>query len=168
MPRPQATRLSADALRAIEDDPRLTPDRLAAVLGVSPDEARDELQKAETQGIILGYRAIIDWDKAGEDRVQAWVELRVVPQQGIGFDGIAERIARFDETVSVYLLSGSYDIGLIVQAPTMHEVSNFVAEKLATMEGVQSTVTHFIMRRYKVQGATTTHHESGDRLAVSA
>ncbi|HET9199599.1 MAG TPA: Lrp/AsnC family transcriptional regulator [Dehalococcoidia bacterium] len=157
----------SNILKALEDDARLTPERLGKLTGLSPQEASAEVEKAERNGVILGYRTIIDWDRTAEDLVQAWVELRVVPQQGTGFDAIAERIARFDEAHSVFLLSGSYDVGLIVQARTMHDVSNFVAEKLATMEGVQSTVTHFIMRRYKVQGVQTVSHDSTERLAVS-
>ena len=156
-----------DLLRAIEGDPRITPERLGKLTGLSAEEAQAEIAKAEANGVILGYRTIIDWDRTEEDLVQAWVELRVVPQQGTGFDAIAERISRFEEAHSVFLLSGSYDVGLIVQARTMHDVSNFVAEKLATMEGVQSTVTHFIMRRYKVQGVQTVSHDTAERLAVS-
>ncbi|MEX2237004.1 MAG: Lrp/AsnC family transcriptional regulator [Dehalococcoidia bacterium] len=157
----------SDILKALEKDARLTPELLGKAIGLSESETRDRLEEAEKQGVILGYRTIIDWDRAGEDRVQAWIELRVVPQQGVGFDAIAERVARFDEALSVYLLSGSYDIGLIVEARTMHDVSNFVAENLATLEGVQSTVTHFIMRRYKVQGAQTNPHDTSERLPLS-
>jgi DNA-binding Lrp family transcriptional regulator len=156
-----------DLLRALEEDARLTPERLGKMAGVGPDEARQMVEDAERRGVILGYRTIVDWDRAGEETVAAWVELRVVPQQRVGFDAIAERIARFDEAVSVYLTSGTYDVGLLVQGRTMHDVSNFVAEKLATMEGVQSTVTHFIMRRYKVQGALTSPHDSGERQPLT-
>jgi DNA-binding Lrp family transcriptional regulator len=156
-----------DVLRALESDARLSADTIAKMAGVPREQAVATIAEAEKQGVILGYRTIIDWDRAGEDTVSAWVELHVVPQQGTGFDAIAERIARFDEALSVYLTSGTYDIGLIVQCRTMHEVSNFVAEKLATLEGVRSTVTHFIMRRYKVQGALTAAHDSGDRLPLS-
>lgn len=156
-----------EILEALEGDARLSPERLATMTGVSTEEAAEAVARAEHDRTILGYRTIIDWDQAGEDRVLAWVELRVVPQQRTGFDAIAGRIARFDEALSVYLTSGTYDIGLIVEGRTMHDVSNFVAEKLATMEGVQSTVTHFIMRRYKIQGVVVAHPESSERLPLS-
>ncbi|MPZ24128.1 MAG: Lrp/AsnC family transcriptional regulator [Dehalococcoidia bacterium] len=156
-----------DLLRALEQDARLSPETLARALGTTADEAKAQIAEAENDGVILGYRTIIDWDKAGEETVMAWVELRVVPQQRVGFDAISERIARFEQAVSVYLTSGTYDVGILVRGRTMHDVSNFVAETLATMEGVQSTVTHFIMRRYKVEGSLTSQRDSDERLPVS-
>ncbi|HEY8492184.1 MAG TPA: Lrp/AsnC family transcriptional regulator [Dehalococcoidia bacterium] len=154
-------------LEALEQDARLSPARLAKLTGLSEEEVRALVAEAERTGVIQRYKTVVNWDKLGDETVWAWVELKVQPQRDVGFQHIADRIARYPEARSVYLVSGTYDIGVLVTGKTMHDVSNFVAEKLATMEPVQSTVTHFIMRRYKEDGEILAGALQGDRLPVS-
>jgi len=103
-------------------------------------------------GTILKYKAIIDWPKLGKEDIWALIEVRVTPQRGVGFDAIAERIYQFPEVYSAYLVSGTYDLAILVRGKTLHEVAGFVAQKLAPLEEVQSTVTHFLLKRYKESG----------------
>ena len=156
-----------DVLALLEQDARTTPERIAQATGRSAAEVREAIARAERDGLILRYGALVDWDRAGREEVWAWIELKVSPEPDLGFDAVASRIAKFPQTWSVYLTSGTYDIGVLVRAATMREISNFVSQKLATLGPVQSTVTHFIMRRYKVNGAVFERPAEGDRLAVA-
>jgi DNA-binding Lrp family transcriptional regulator len=156
-----------DILEALEQDARLSVERLAKLTGRSEEEVRALVAEAEASGLIQRYKTVVNWDKLGDEMVWAWVELKVQPQRDVGFQHIADRIARYREARSVYLVSGTYDIGVLVVGKSMHDISNFVAEKLATMEAVQSTVTHFIMRRYKEDGEILAGALQGDRLPVS-
>ena len=142
-----------DVLRVLEADARTTPEQIAVMTGRPLDEVAAIIKQAESDGILLGYRAQVNWDKAGESQVWALIEVKVTPQRDFGFDAIAERIYRFPETHSMYLVSGQYDLAVMVAGHTMQEVSGFVSAKIATIEGVQGTVTHFLMKRYKEGGS---------------
>jgi len=141
-----------EILRILEKDARATPEQISTMTGMSLSEVEDAIRKAEAQGIILKYKTLIDWDKAGEEQVWALIEVKVTPQRGVGFDAAAERIARFPEVRSLYLVSGTYDLAVLMVGKTMQEVAAFVAERLAPLEGVQGTVTHFLLKRYKEDG----------------
>lgn len=141
-------------LNIIEKNPLLSPDELAAMLDTSVDTVNGILEECRRDGIILGTKTVINWDKAGKESVSAFIELKTVPQRDKGFDAVAERVARFNEVKSVFLMSGAYDLAVMVECRTMRDVAVFVAEQLATIEGVTATATHFIMERYKDFGVT--------------
>jgi DNA-binding Lrp family transcriptional regulator len=139
-------------LEALEKDARLTPEQISTMTGISVTEVKKAIKKAEEDRVILKYKTVIDWAKSGEEQVWALVEVKVVPQRNVGFDAIAERVYRFPQARSVYLASGTYDLAVLVAGKTMQEVAVFVSEKLATLEAVQGTVTHFILKKYKEDG----------------
>ncbi len=137
---------------ALEKDARLTPEQISNMTGTPVADVKKAIKKAEQDRAILRYKAIIDWSKLGEEEVMALVEIKVVPQRNVGFDSIAERIYKFREARSVYLASGAYDLAVLVAGKTMQEIAVFVSEKLAPLETVQGTVTHFILKKYKEDG----------------
>lgn len=139
-------------LEIIEKDGALSTKELAAMLSFTEDEIKQQIAEYKKKGVILGTQAIIDWDKTDREYVNALIEIKVVPQRDRGFDQIAEKICRYPEVKSVYLMSGGFDIAAIVEGKTMREVALFVAEKLALIESVTSTATHFMLRRYKDKG----------------
>lgn len=141
-------------LTIIEKNPLLSPEELAAMLDITADEVNGMLEECRNDGVILGTKTIINWDKTGKESVSAFIELKTVPQRDKGFDAVAERVARFNEVKSVFLMSGAYDLAVLVECRTMRDVAVFVAEQLATIEGVTATATHFIMERYKDFGVT--------------
>ena len=152
---------------ALEKDARLTPEQISTMTGVSAAEVEKTIKKAEKDRAILKYKTIIDWAKLGEEEVWALVEVKVVPQRGVGFDAIAERIYRFPQARSVYLASGAYDLAILVAGKTMQEIAVFVSEKLAPLETVQGTVTHFILKKYKEDGEILQGGEGIKRLPVT-
>lgn len=156
-----------ELLELLEANDRLTPDELAAMLGISPDEVRAKIAALEAEKVILDYRAMINWEKAGVEKVAAVIEVKVTPQRDVGFDDIAERIYRFDEVKSVFLMSGAYDLLVMVEGTTMKEVAQFVSQKLATIENVLSTATHFMLKKYKLEGVILEEAEKIERLVVS-
>lgn len=141
-----------DVLNLIENDARLTNEQIAVMLGKEQGEVRDMIERCEDDGIILGYRAVIDWDKTDREYATAFIEVKITPQRDRGFDRIAERIYRYPEVKSLYLMSGSYDLACIIEGRTMKEVAYFVAQKLAPLEDVVATATHFVLRKYKYDG----------------
>ena len=141
-----------DILRILERDARATLDQIARQTGRSAEEVSRLIQEAEAKGIIVRYKTVINWNKLADETVTALVEVKVTPQREVGFDAIAQRIYRFPEARSVYLLSGTYDLLVQLTGPTLRSVSAFIAEKLAPLEAVQSTTTHFLMKRYKEDG----------------
>ena len=141
-----------DILKILENDARTTPQTIACMTGQSEAEVKDLIKQAEADRAIIKYKTVVDWEKLGNEQVLALIEVKVTPQRDVGFDAIAERIYRFPEARSVYLVSGTYDLAVIVVGKTMQQVANFVAQKLAPIEGVQGAVTHFLMRRYKEDG----------------
>lgn len=141
-----------DILKLLEANSQLTPAQLAIMCDMSVEEVEEKIKQYEKDGVILGYKAIIDWDKTEREYVSAMIELKVAPQRDLGFDRIAERICVHPEVQSVHLMSGGYDLLVVIEGKTMREVSNFVFNRLATMDGIVSTATHFILRKYKDKG----------------
>jgi len=152
---------------ALEKDARLTTEQISTMTGISVAEVEKTIKKAEKNRTILKYKTTIDWAKLGEEQVWALLEVKVIPQRDVGFDAIAERIYRFPEARSVYLASGTYDLAILVAGKTMQEVAVFVSEKLAPLETVQSTVTHFILKKYKEDGEIIEGGEGIKRLPVT-
>ncbi|MBE7025772.1 MAG: Lrp/AsnC family transcriptional regulator [Ruminococcaceae bacterium] len=139
-------------LQILEKNSHITPAQIAVMLGRDVDDVKKEIAMLEEEGVIVGYKTLVDWDKTESERVTAFIELRVTPQRGEGFDKIAERIYQYEQVKTVWLMSGSFDIGLICEGKTMKEVALFVAEKLAPMPSVVSTGTHFVLKTYKDSG----------------
>jgi len=138
----------------LEQNARATPEQISTMVDKPVREVEKIIKQAEKDGTILKYKAIINWPKLGKEDVWALIEVRVAPQRGVGFDAIAERIYQFPEVYSAYLVSGAYDLAILVRGKNMQEIASFVAEKLAPLEQVQSTVTHFLLKRYKENGET--------------
>ena len=141
--------LKTEILKLLENDCRHTPEQIAAMLGASEAAVSAAIAELEADKTILGYKAMVDWDKTGEEIVTALIEVKVTPQRGDGFDRIAERIYQFEEVESMYLMSGAYDFTVIISGRTLKEVANFVSARLSTIDGVIGTATHFILRKYK-------------------
>jgi len=139
-------------LAALEKNAKLETKELAQMLGMKEKAVAAEIKKLEQSGIIRGYHTLVDWDKADDSKVSAMIEVSITPQRGNGYDKIAEKIYRYPEVVSLYLTSGGYDLMVILHNATMREISNFVSSKIAIIDGVQSTVTHFVLQRYKDRG----------------
>ncbi|MDR2932950.1 MAG: Lrp/AsnC family transcriptional regulator [Oscillospiraceae bacterium] len=142
-----------DLLKLLEENARYTVPELAAMLGTSESEVKAALAACEKSGVIRGYKAIIDWDRTERDYVSARIELKVTPKRDRGFEELAEQIARFPEVQSVYLMSGGYDLALTIVGENFKDIASFVAYRLAPMDSVLSTATHFVLRRYKDRGA---------------
>ena len=139
-----------DLLQLLEDDCTLTHAQLAAMTGMTEDEAAAAVAQYEKDRVILGYKTIIDWDRTDREAVTAMISVSVTPQRGEGFDRIAQRIYQYDEVESLYLMSGgSHDLTVIISGRTLKEIAHFVGEKLAPIEGVTGTATHFILKKYK-------------------
>lgn len=155
-----------EVFRILEQDARKTPAQIATMTGAAAAEVEETIKKAERDGTILKYKALVNWEKLGVEQVWALVEVRVVPQRDVGFDAIAERIYRFPETRTVYLVSGAYDLSVVVVGKTMHEVAAFISEKLAPLDGVQGTVTHFLLKRYKEDGEVLEGEEGPKRVPL--
>lgn len=139
-------------LRIIEKNSRIDVAELAIRLGLEEIDVANELKALEEEGIICGYHTMIDWDKTNIEQVSALIEVKVTPQRGQGFDHMAERIYKYPEVNSVYLISGGFDLLINIEGKTIKEVSNFVSDKLSTLGNVQSTATHFILKKYKDHG----------------
>ena len=139
----------AKLLQLLESDCTLTRDQLASMAGMTVEEVEAAIKLYEDEKIILGYQAVVDWDRTQREAVTALIEVKVTPQRGEGFDRVAERIYQYDEVESVYLMSGAFDLTVIISGRTLKEVAHFVGEKLATLEDVTGTATHFILRKYK-------------------
>jgi DNA-binding Lrp family transcriptional regulator len=151
-----------EILSAIDKNSKLTPKDLSVMLGFAEEEVRDELSRMEEEKVICGYPTLINWDKTACEKVTALIEVKVTPQRGQGFDRIAERIYHFEEVESVYLMSGGFDLTVIVKGDTMREVASFVSSKLAPLESVLSTATHFVLKKYKEHGLTLTDGKNED------
>lgn len=151
-------------LALLEKDCRLTPAQLAVMLDLKEEDVAAAIRKYEAEGVILGYNALIDWDKTNREYVSAVIELKVSPSRDHGFDRIAERIYNYPEVKTVQLMSSSgYDLQLLIDGRTMKEVAYFVANKLATLESVVSTATHFVLKKYKDKGVVYRAPESDER-----
>ena len=155
-----------EIFKILEQDARKTPKQIATMTGIPLAQVQETIKKAEAERTILKYKAMVNWDKLGEEQVWALVEVRVTPQRDVGFDAIAERIYRFPEARTVYLISGTYDLVVFVVGKTMHEVASFVSQKLAPIEGVQGTMTHFLLKRYKEDGEVLEGEERPKRVPI--
>lgn len=153
-------------LKYIEKNSRVYLGELAVLLGTDEVTVANEIADMEKEKIICGYHTLIDWEKAGLDEVTALIEVRVTPQRNQGFERIAERIYNYPEVKSVYLISGAYDYLITLEGKTLLEISKFVAEKLSPIEGVLSTSTHFILRKYKDHGTILVKKEKSERVLV--
>lgn len=156
-----------EMLRILEKNSRISLKDLAVLLGVTEVEAANELSRMESEGIICGYATIIDWDKTSNERVSALIEVRVTPQRGKGFDDIAERIYKYPEVTSVYLISGGFDLLVTIDGRSLKEIALFVSDKLSTQEEVVSCTTQFILKKYKDHGTILTKKYEDKREKVT-
>ena len=158
-----------EIIEILEKDARTTTDEMARMLGMKPAAVKNAVKKLEKDGVILKYKAIINKELIREEEsgVRALIEVRVTPQKNLGFDHIAERVYQFPEVTSCYLMSGTYDLLVVVEGKSIHTVSNFVAEKLSPMENVRGTVTHFILKKYKEDGDILKQPERSKRPAIT-
>lgn len=156
-----------EILEILSENARASPAEIAALLGRSEEEVALAIKGLEDSGIIRKYVTLIDWEKLEEESVFAVLELKVALQRKTGYDSVAERIARFSEVESVRLISGDYDLSAIVKGKSMKDVAYFVAEKIAPLEGIQSTCTHFILKSYKEHGVILTERPKPKRLVVT-
>ncbi len=154
-------------LEILEKDARLTPKQISEMTGTPVEDVENIIKTAEKDRIILKYKTIIDWSKLGEEQVWALVEVKVVPQRDVGFDAMAERIYRFPQAHSVFLASGTYDLAILVCGKTMQEIAVFISQKLAPLDTVQSTVTHFILKKYKEDGEILSGGDDNKRLPIT-
>lgn len=154
-------------LTFIEKNSRVDLKELAIMLGVSEASVMQELEQMEAEHVICGYHTIIDWDKVGIEKVTALIEVRVTPQRGMGFDKVAERVYNYPEVTSVYLISGGFDFMVILEGKTLREVSQFVSEKLSTLDSVLSTKTNFILKKYKDHGTVIAEKKKDERIQVA-
>jgi DNA-binding Lrp family transcriptional regulator len=155
-----------EILKILENDARVTAKEISTLTNTSSAEVAKLIKEAEENRIILKYKTVIDWNKVGDEQVWALIEVKVTPEREAGFDSVAGHIALFPQVRSTYLASGTYDLLLVVVGNTEHEVANFVAQKLAHIEGVQGTVTHFVLKRYKEDGETLDGTEKIKRQQV--
>lgn len=156
-----------EILELLEFDARLTANEIAVMLNMDLAEVQRSIKELEDNKTILRYITLVNWEKVGEEKVSAFIEVRTTPQRDVGFDAVAERIYRFPEVRSVRLMSGVYDLAVFIEGRTMKEVSHFVSTKLATIEGVVSTTTHFVLKTYKQDGVIIDDAEEDRRLVIS-
>ena len=156
-----------DILKILENDARASAKQIATMTNTPGAEVTKAIKQAEKDRIILKYKAVINWDKVEDEQVWALIEVKVTPEKNVGFDSIAERIYCFPQARTVYLVSGTYDLLVVVVGKTEHEVADFVSQKLAHIEGVQGTVTHFMLKRYKEDGEILEGKEEVKRQPVT-
>lgn len=154
-------------LTFIEKNSRIDLKELAIMLGVDETVVMNELEQMEAEHIICGYHTIIDWDKVGMEKVIAMIEVRVTPQRGMGFDKVAERIYNYPEVNSVYLISGGFDFMVTLEGKSLREVSQFVSEKLSTLDAILSTKTNFILKKYKDHGTIIAEQKKDERIQMT-
>ena len=153
-------------LQLLESDCTLTPAQLASMAGMTEEAVRAEVKRLEEEKVILGYKAIVDWDRTQREAVTALIEVKVTPQRGEGFDRVAQRIYQYDEVESVYLMSGSFDFTVIISGRSLKEVAQFVGERLAPLEDVTGTATHFILHKYKEKHLIFERQEKQERELI--
>jgi DNA-binding Lrp family transcriptional regulator len=156
-----------EILTILSRDARTSAEKIASLTGRKVEDVRQAIAEYERQGIIKRYKTIIDWEKAGVEKILAFIDVRVIPAREVGFDAVAERIYRFPEVQSLWLVSGGSDLRVVVEGNNMREVGRFVSEKLATIEGVNGTTTHFVLRRYKQDNDLFVEMEEDNRLMVT-
>jgi len=156
-----------EILKILEENARLSDKEIARMLGLEEEDVKQTISELENRGVIKRYKAVINPEKAGIDTVQALIDVKVNSERNAGYDNVAERISRFPEVKSVRLVSGEYDLSVLVEGNTMREVAYFVAEKISSLEQVRNTVTHFLLKSYKENGEIYEEEEKGKRLAVT-
>lgn len=154
-------------LELLERDASLTAEQIAVMLDREPEAVRQQIQEYEKRNIIVGYKTIVNWENTDSEPVSAIIELRVTPQRGEGFDEVAKRIYQYEEVSTVYLMSGGFDIAVMIEGKSMKEVALFVAEKLAPMEQVISTATHFVLKKYKIDGIVVNDQPQDTREVIT-
>ncbi len=154
-------------LTMLEQNGRIDLKELAVMLDINEAELANEIAQMERENIICGYNTIINWDKTTEEKVTALIEVKVAPQRGHGFDNLAERIYNYSEVSSLYLMSGGFDFTVIIEGKSMKDVALFVSGKLATIDGVLSTATHFVLKKYKVYGVVLEDDKKDERMLVT-
>ncbi len=154
-------------LELLERDAKLTAEQVAVMLDREPAAVAAQIKEFEEKNIIVGYKTVVNWENTDHEPVSAMIELKVTPQRGEGFDEVAKRIYQYEEVSSVYLMSGGFDLTVIIEGKTMKEVALFVAEKLAPMEQVLSTATHFVLKKYKVDGVILNDKPEDTREVIS-
>ena len=155
--------MKTELLKLLSRNARYTVRQLADMLGATEEEVTKQIKALERDGIICGYKTVIDWDSVDDSQVSAIIEIKVVPKADLGFEEVAEKIAAYKEVESVYLMSGGYDLNVVVKAASLKDVAQFVARELATIDSVTSTATHFVMRRYKEMDVCLFESERDDR-----
>lgn len=153
-------------LKVLQDDSRFTYSQIAAMVGLEDKEVERRIKVMESEGVIAKYTALVDTEKLSEDMVTALIEVKVTPQMSSGFDAIARAVYQFEEVKDVYLMSGAYDLCVIVESKSLREVSRFVSEKLSTMRDIVSTATHFILKKYKIEGVVLDDIENEEKRQV--
>ncbi|QLI77031.1 Lrp/AsnC family transcriptional regulator [Bacillus pumilus] len=162
------TEKETEILEILDENSRADLNTIAKMAGVTTEEAEAIIQKLEDQKVIIDYSTMIDWRKVdGQEGVTAMIDVKVTPKRGVGFDEIAERIYRFQEVESVYLMSGVYDLSVVIRGRSMSDIARFVSEKLSTLDSVVSTTTHFILKRYKHDGKVFETGDDDKRIVVS-
>ena len=141
--------------------------KIAQMLGMEEKEVADKIEKMEKENVIVGYKTIVNWDKTDKDVVVALIELRITPQRGEGFDKVAERIYKYPQVKKLYLMSGAYDLAVTIEGKSMKEVALFVAQKLAPMDSIISTATHFVLKKYKEEGIVFEDDEKDTRQVIT-
>lgn len=158
--------MESKLLALLEEDCTLTREQLASMADMPLEDVKAAIQRYEDEKIILGYKAIVDWDRTQREAVTALIEVKVTPQRGEGFDRVAERIYQYDEVESVYLMSGAFDLTVIISGRTLKEVAQFVGQRLATLEDVTGTATHFILKKYKEKHLIFEKQEQQERELI--
>ncbi len=154
-------------LELLENDARMSAEQIASALSLDVSEVSAIIQEYEEKDVIAGYKTLIDWEKIGDEGVSALIEIKVIPQRGFGFERIAERLSQYDEVESVYLMSGGYDIAVTVAGKTLREVACFVSDKIAPLEYVTSTATHFVLKKFKDKGIIYTNTEKNQERSCA-
>ena len=144
--------MNIELLKLLENDSRLTYEQIGVMLDKTPEEIKEEIAELEKSGVILGYKTLIDWEKTERESVSAMIDVKLTPQRDRGFDRVAEKIYNYPEVKAVSLMSGGYDLSVLIEGKTMKEVAFFVSQKLATIDAVTSTATHFVLHKYKDTG----------------
>lgn len=156
-----------ELLRILENDSRATPQAIARMTGRDLATVESQIAEYERIGVIKNYKTVIDWERAGDSRVLAFIDVKVAPQRDVGFDDVAERVYRYPEVHSVWLVSGDYDLRIVISGKTLNDVSSFVSQKLSTIDRINGTSTHFVLKRYKEDHVVFAEQSSDQRLAVS-
>ena len=162
------TALERNILNILTEDARVSAQKIAAMLSVDEEVVKDCIAGMEASGLLVKYTAIINSEKTEDALVEALIEVKVTPKRKEGFDGIAKQIASFPEVKAVYLMSGAYDLAVLIEDKTLQQVSRFVSERISTFDGVLSTATHFILKKYKIEGALTEKEDADYRLSIQA